>query len=245
VALVLRWPASLRQGQSVGTAARSDPARLTLSASQTTFAAALSASIRRGCADRARDTAVVTLLLTPRHFPPQASPNDVLSVIVRAVLRQLLQLAYQTKCNVTAVDGVRATLAVGLHFHVIESLLKDLLRLWQRTFLVFDGISDVPAFDLCRLVVRIVALGFHSVLFVGSPLNTLTQGITCSCDVDGCSRQTSTWAECDECNRAHCWHCHTEGRNRCCTVCVAHLHATGRDADSLVPVWSILCPWWN
>jgi hypothetical protein len=167
----------------------------------------------------------------------------VLSIIFRAVLRQLLRLAYQTKYNVPDMDKMRATLAAGLDLHVIESSLKDLLRLWQQSFLIVDDISDVPTIDLCHLFSRLVDLGFHSVIFVGSPLNTLTQDIICFCDVDGCPRQTSTWAVCEECNRAHCWYCHREGQSRCCAMCVRPLYIIGRDTDSLVPVWLIPCPW--
>jgi hypothetical protein len=164
-----------------------------LNAPKTTFAAALSDSIHRRYTDRESDTVIVKLLLTHRHFPAQPSSDDVLSVIFRAVLCQLLRLAYQGRYIVTDWDRLRATLAAGLNFHVVKSLLKDLLRLWRRSFLIFDDISDVPTIDLCHLFSRLADLGFHSVIFVGSPLNTLTQGITCFCDVDDCpTRQTST-----------------------------------------------------
>lgn len=137
---------------------------LRLNAPKTTFAAALSDSIRRRHTNREHDTAIVTLLFTPRHFPTQPNTNDVFSIIFRAILRQLLQLAYQTRYNVPNIDNTQATLAAGLDLHVIESSVKDLLRLWQQSLLIVDDISDVPATDLCHLFSRLVDLGFHSVV---------------------------------------------------------------------------------
>jgi hypothetical protein len=185
-----------------------------LNALKTTFTAALSQELHRLFGIEA---VIVTLLLTPRHFPPQSSNTDVLSIILRAVLRQLSRYVsdYDSK-------EVRTALAVGLDpespLSVIKCSVETIVCPWEKSFIILDDISDIPTIQFPHLFSQLMVLGFRSIAFVGSPLNTLAQGITCFCDADDCLRQSPTWAECEECNRVYCAECYKDDQKRCCNL---------------------------
>ena len=199
-----------------------DDARLTIA--KTTFAATLLDGIRDHFNYQQYDTAIVTLLLTARHFPAQPSADDVLLIILRAVLRQLLGLAFGKDDTGLNINAVRTAVSAGLNLNVTQSLVKSLLCRWCRSFLILDDISDIPALDMFCIRSRLVEVGLQSIVFVGSPLNTLTYGGDCFCDVEHCARRCSILAECEECNRCHCARCYRD-QERCCAKCVNLLRA--------------------
>jgi hypothetical protein len=144
----------------------------------------------------------------------------VLSVILRAVLRQLFRQACLREDIGAHIDKLRTSVVAGLNLSVLVPLVADLLCFWKRSFLILDDIDDIPTVDIRSLRSRLVNLGFCSIVFVGSPFNTLTYGGEPRCDVHSCAQPSLSWVECEECDRCHCMKCYDEDQKRCCTAYV-------------------------